>query len=308
MGRSLAPHRHPGTAGPARRLPRDGAEVLRAVSGRRRSPGALRRGDGARGQGGSPRRGQRGRGQRPDGAAAAARDLGAAGRRTGPPPAAFKLDLVRLEPGWPGGSAGDGCASLPARARRRPSLADCRQGWQGSALVLPPSGYASIAPAAAPPDLLTGARQRPALMPVRPVTRSPRARPRKTAAASTSRRSAAWRRSVSASRPQRSISNSSSSRLAARACPASIRPLREREAQHQRAERGGRRMHADQRPVVQRLDRRPQALDGDLGLADRQDRGGHREPGAVGARRPVEQRLPDLPPAARTRSSGAAAR
>jgi hypothetical protein len=61
--------------------------------------------------------------------------------------AALEPARTPLEPGVP-----TGCASLRSVTPGEAALADCGQGGPIQALILPPLGYASIAPAAAPLD------------------------------------------------------------------------------------------------------------------------------------------------------------
>jgi hypothetical protein len=70
----------------------------------------------------------------------------------GRPQAALEPGLGQLEPVAASGLVSVGCASLRGPWLGDASPADCRQGWRPSPLVLPPPGYASIAPAAAPFD------------------------------------------------------------------------------------------------------------------------------------------------------------
>ncbi len=74
--------------------------------------------------------------------------------RAGPdrPHAALEPDLGQLEPVAVNGLLSVGCASLGGPSPDAASPAGCRPGWRAGTLDLPPSGYASIAPAAAPFD------------------------------------------------------------------------------------------------------------------------------------------------------------
>ncbi len=71
----------------------------------------------------------------------------ATGQRRGQ--AAHEPGLARLEPAMASASPGSGCSLPRIEPAGGPAPADCRQDWRASGLILPPPGYASIAPAAA---------------------------------------------------------------------------------------------------------------------------------------------------------------